>query len=192
MAKEPRVMALDMASTVPRKLDGLARALAKHARPDAAAAGGNSGSGSGSDSKSSGRDNQEATADAMAQVLRYYPNALRFDPETLAEKLGALRGAGLSAGTVLAIVGGAPTVLKAAAGTLEQRVWALREAFPSLCVDGMLAGAPALLKNRIDPAARVRDTDRERERGESRIDGEVGRPSGCRRKKEEGHSLFVA
>lgn len=142
VAKEPRVLALDTASTVPRKLDGLTRALAAHA--------------------ARGGDGEEAVATAAAQVLRYYPNALRLDPATLAGKLEALRGAGLSPETVLSVVGGAPRCLSAAARTLEQRVSTLKEAFPSICVDGMLGKAPRLLQNRIDPAARVRVKGEER------------------------------
>ena len=130
------MLALDTASTVPRKLDGLTRALAAHAPR-----------GGGSD---------EAVAAAAAQVLRYYPNALRLDPATLAGKLEALRGAGLSSETVLSVVGGAPRCLSAAASTLEQRVSTLKEAFTSICVDGMLRQAPGLLQNRINPGARVR------------------------------------
>lgn len=152
MAKEPRVLALDMASTVPRKLDALTRALAAHAPP--------------------GCVGEEAVAAAAAQVLRYYPNALRMDPATLAGKLEALREAGLSSETVLSVVGGAPRCLSAAARTLEQRVSTLKEAFPSICVDGLLGQAPGLLQNRIDPAARVRE---EREREIAGIDAEVKR-----------------
>lgn len=130
------MLALDTGSTVPRKLDGLTRALAAHA--------------------ASGAGGAEAVAAAAAQVLSYYPNALRLDPATLAAKLEALRGAGLSSETVLRVVGGAPRCLSAAAGTLEQRVCTLREAFPLICVDGLLGQAPGLLQNRIDPGARVR------------------------------------
>eukprot|EP00752_Nemacystus_decipiens_P014387 g12797.t1 len=135
VAKEPRVLALDTASTVPRKLDGLTRALAAHSLR--------------------GNDD-EAVAAAAAQVLRYFPNALRLDPATLAGKLEALRLAGLSSETVLSVVGGAPRCLSAAAGTLEQRVSTLKEAFPSACVDGMLRKAPGLLQNRVDPGARLK------------------------------------
>lgn len=130
------MLALDMASTVPRKLDGLTRALAAHAPR--------------------GGGGDEAVTAAAAQVLRYYPNALRLDPATLAGKLEALRGAGLSSETVLSVVGGAPRCLSAAASTLEQRVSTLKEAFPSICVDGMLRQAPGLLQNRLNPGARVR------------------------------------
>lgn len=136
------MLALDMGDTVPRKLAGLTRALATHAPR--------------------GGDGTEVV-EAAAQVLRYYPNALRLDPATLAGKLEALRRAGLSSEAVLAVVGGAPRCLSAAAGTLEQRVSTLRETFPSAAVDGMLGQAPGLLLNRIDPGARVRGEGEGRE-----------------------------
>lgn len=138
------MLALDMGSTVPQKLDSLTRALAAHA--------------------ARGGDGEEAVAAAAAQVLRYYPNALRLDPSTLASKLEALREAGLSSATVLLVVGGAPRCLSAAARTLEQRVSTLKGAFPSICVDGMLGKAPGLLQNKIDPGARVRGGKRGRKR----------------------------
>ncbi|CAN0137902.1 unnamed protein product, partial [Ectocarpus sp. 4 AP-2014] len=147
VAKEPRVMSLDMASTVPRKLADLARAFAEHARGTAAAGVGDSGS--------IDDDNKAAAAVMMAQTLRYNPNALRFDPATLARKLGVLRGAGLSAETVCRVVGGAPRCLSAAAGTLEARVSALREAFPSVPLSRLLGEAPCLLQKTIDPVAKV-------------------------------------
>ncbi|CBJ26875.1 conserved unknown protein [Ectocarpus siliculosus] len=148
VAKEPRVMSLDMTSTVPRKLADLARAFTEHAGGAAtAAAGGGSGSVD---------DDDEATAAVMmAQTLRYNPNALRFDPATLARKLGVLRGAGLSAETVCRVVGGAPRCLSAAAGTLEARVSALREAFPSVPLSRLLGEAPCLLQKTIDPVAKI-------------------------------------
>eukprot|EP00903_Cladosiphon_okamuranus_P014829 g13732.t1 len=136
VTKEPRVLALDMVDTVPRKLAGLTRALAAHAPR--------------------GRDGDEMVEEAAAQVLLYYPKALRLDPATLAGKLEALRRAGLSSEAVLAVVGGAPKCLSAAAETLEQRVSTLRDAFPSASVDGMLGQVPGLLLNRIDPGARVK------------------------------------
>ncbi|CAN0275348.1 unnamed protein product, partial [Ectocarpus fasciculatus] len=142
VAKEPRVMSLDMASTVPRKLEDLARAFAEHA--GGAAEGGDSG-------------DEEATAAGvmMAQMLRYNPNALRFDPATLARKLRVLRGAGLSAETVCRVVGGAPRCLSSAAGTLGARVSALREAFPSVPLSRLLGEAPCLLQKTIDPVAKI-------------------------------------
>ncbi|CAM9640263.1 unnamed protein product [Ectocarpus sp. 12 AP-2014] len=148
VAKEPRVMSLDMASTVPRKLADLARAFAEHAGGAAAAVGGGD-SGSGDD------DDEAAAAVMMAQTLRYNPNALRFDPATLARKLGVLRGAGLSAETVCRVVGGAPRCLSAAAGTLEARVSTLKEAFPSVPLSRLLGEAPCLLQKTIDPVAKI-------------------------------------
>lgn len=132
MAKEPRVMALDMGGTVPRKLELLALAFAEHARAD-----------------------EEEAAAMVAQVLSYYPNALRFDPATLADKLKALRRAGLSPELVAAVVRGAPRCLSAAAETLERRVAILREAFPSIPLSLLVGEAPGLLQNKINPAAQV-------------------------------------
>ncbi|CAN0550953.1 unnamed protein product, partial [Ectocarpus sp. 12 AP-2014] len=149
VAKEPRVMSLDMASTVPRKLADLARAFAEHAGGAAAVVGGR-------DSGSIDDDDKAAAAVMMAQTLRYNPNALRFDPATLARKLGVLRGAGLSAETVCRVVGGAPRCLSAAAGTLEARVSALREAFPSVPLSRLLGEAPCLLQKTIDPVAKIK------------------------------------
>lgn len=132
VAKEPRVMALDMGGTVPRKLEFLARAFAEYAHAD-----------------------EGETADMVAQVLSYYPNALRFDPATLADKLKALRRAELSPEMVVTVVRGAPRCLSAAAGTLERRVSTLREAFPSIPLSRLIGKAPGLLQNKIDPAAQV-------------------------------------
>lgn len=136
-------MSLDMASTVPRKLADLTRAFAEHAG-GAASEGGDSG------------DEEAAAGVMIQQMLRYNPNALRFDPATVARKLRVLRGAGLSAETVCRVVGGAPRCLTAAAGTLEARVSALREALPSVPLSRLLGEAPCLLQKTIDPAAKVR------------------------------------
>ncbi|CAM9162240.1 unnamed protein product [Scytosiphon promiscuus] len=167
VAKEPRVLALDMGSTVPRKLEDLMRAFGEHASDAETAA---------ATSDRNGRDKADVDGAAirgeeaggaapapmapiadgvMAQVLRYFPNALRFEPATLAGKLEALQRAGLSPETALEVVGGAPRCLSVAEGTLERRVSALREAFPSIPLSRLLGEAPCLLQNRIDAAAKT-------------------------------------
>ncbi|CAM9703369.1 unnamed protein product, partial [Hapterophycus canaliculatus] len=148
VAKEPRVLALDMGSTVPRKLQDLARAFGEHASYPVTTAG---ASGDGGDDDDDDRGGDTGTG----RVLRYFPNALRFEPATLARKLEALQRAGLSPEMALEVIGGAPRCLSVAEGTLERRVSALREAFPSVPLSRLLGEAPCLLQNRIDPAAKV-------------------------------------
>lgn len=184
VAKEPRVLALDMGSTVPRKLEDLMRAFGEHASyADTTTAASAAPEGEDDDRRNepgTGRGETsggEATAAAlttapiadgvMAEVLRYFPNALRFEPATLARKLEALQRAGLPPGVALEVVRGAPRCLSVAEGTLERRVSALREAFPSIPLSRLLGEAPCLLQNKIEPAAKVR-----KERGGSRSRGQ--------------------
>lgn len=89
------------------------------------------------------------------QVLRHNPNALRFDPATLAGKLAALRKAGLPPPIVLSIVRDAPRCLSPAAKTLVDRISILEKAFPSIPVIHLLGKAPCLLQKKIVPDAQV-------------------------------------
>lgn len=89
------------------------------------------------------------------QVLTFNPDALRYDPATLAGKLVAMREAGISAATVKCIVRDAPRCLSSGAKTLSDRVAALREVFPTLSLSRILEQAPCLLVKKIGFVAQV-------------------------------------
>ena len=89
------------------------------------------------------------------QVLKYNPNALRYDSDNVAGKIIALREAGLPAAVVRSIVRDAPRCLSAAAGTLVERVSILKKAFPSVPAARLVEGAPCLLQKHIAPDAQV-------------------------------------
>lgn len=88
-------------------------------------------------------------------MLRYNPNALRYDPATLAEKLAVLREVGIPANVVGTVVRDAPRCLSVGAKTLGDRVSTLKEAFPTIPVSGLLEKAPCLLLKNIRPTAQV-------------------------------------
>ena len=90
------------------------------------------------------------------QVLRYNPNALRFDTATLASKLVALRKAGLSPSIVRSIVRDAPRCLSAGAKSLGDRVSTLKKAFPSIPLERLLGETPCLLQKQIVPEHQAR------------------------------------
>ena len=90
------------------------------------------------------------------QVLRCNPNALRFDPATLASKLATLRKAGLPPSIVRSIVRDAPRCLSAGAKSLGDRVSNLKKAFPSIPLERLLREAPCLLQKQIVPADQAR------------------------------------